>query len=799
MKKTGNLSGFNAYMHVEKPVFIPGSCQKLLQAKAVTRDGIMELPGNKFSSLWKFGDINYRGNTEDENDDILLRLSGIYDSIPDDFKIIIWNRSQSEEQLKEGYLYGHHYPIQKQNEVADAIDRLFLDRLEEGRHGLKQEKYLLVTAGRKNREAASSHFVELDSELVGSFGEMGSPLLRMNGEERVNILHDFFHPDRDGYHFDYDAAKKNKRDWKNDVCPSGIQSGENELKIDGRYYRFLYIRLWPESGIDDRFISELTNLPYPMLVTMDFSPIPAEATNTRLEKMYMAIEKSIYKEKRFAAREGVVASDNFYKEKESGDIRNTMMSISKSGASMLFVGLTVGITADSIENLDTITESVQSTAQAYGFTLDIAWLRQTESLMTALPVGVRQTATMRTLLSQRAAALMPFATKELSDWKGEYYGQNPSSKQPIVIDRHLSVNGNGFTFGSTGSGKSMINKFINQQMILREAGCTCFYFIDPQQEKKELVEMNGGSYVSFGVTSGNRMNPLEYSIDEIDDSKKQTEFLARKINFLVALVQLNADFAVTGVYKNIINRCTLDLYQTWFAGGMIRQPQLEDFYQLLTEQEEPEARDIAMAMESMIIGPLSIFNCQSTVMVDNDIIGFGFEDLSEDLLGAALLVIMEHVSHQLSVNSKRGYTTYIDIEEFHYVVKYPVAAEYFVNWYKMIRKMSGMLMATTQNVSDAAQNETMKSMISNSDFMVLMAQNQSDIDLLSEITGIDSRNLKRLRTAAPGTGIIKHGASLIAFDNRLPDTNPLYQLWNTDDNAKKAARAARADMRIGDE
>lgn len=48
--------------------------------------------------------------------------------------------------------------------------------------------------------------------------------------------------------------------------------------------------------------------------------------------------------------------------------------------------------------------------------------------------------------------------------------------------------------------------------------------------------------------------------------------------------------------------------------GKGRLPVLGDFYELLLEQEEPEARDIALRYERYVKGALSFFNHQSNVV-----------------------------------------------------------------------------------------------------------------------------------------------------------------------------------------
>ncbi len=781
------LVEFNTYKKVDKPIRVPSSCQQYIPVQSVNREGIFKLSDDQYSAMWQFSDINYRGSNESEKEDILLSLAHIYDTLTDSFKIIIVNRKRSQEDLQKNYLYKADGA---QKDLKVAYDKLIQEKIMEGRRGLQQDKYFLAITSRKNQDAASSHFVEIESQLSSDFETLGSRIERLSAADRIELLHAFFHPDETSYHYDFDMEKALRRDWKNDVCPSGIQQSANELQIDGKYHRCLYLREWPKSGIDDKFLSELTGLPYPMVATLDVAPIPQEATYSQLDKLYMKLQTKIFKEKKSAADRGTIATDNYYYLSDLEDIQKTSDSMKENDETMYFVGLTIDLMADTLEELNQMTEACQSLAAGYSFVLSTAWLRQKDALMTVLPVGVRYMDSMRTLLSQRVAAMMPFSTRDYMHVRGVYYGQNPDSKQPIFLDRLMLDNGNAFFFGKAGFGKSFLGKFVMQQVIYRLLGRARFVFIDPQCEKQGLVEENGGAYIKFGISTGCCMNPLEIPADVISHPEKRNDFIGQKISFLIALVQLNSDFLISGIYKSLINRCGILLYDNWFkllgSATITMQPQLEDFYNVLLEQPEEEARELAVSLETLITGPLSIFNGQSTVSLDNDIIGFGFDGLSKDLLGNALLIIMEYISDQLQQNHVAGYMSWVDVEEFHYVTKYQVAADYFHEWYKMVRKMSGFLTATTQNLIDAAKNETMKSMIANSEMLVLMAQNKSDVDMLVDITGLDRQFIKKLQIAHPGTGIIKFGNSLVEFDNRLPKESVFYKKWNTDGNKNKA-------------
>ena len=65
-----------------------------------------------------------------------------------------------------------------------------------------------------------------------------------------------------------------------------------------------------------------------------------------------------------------------------------------------------------------MTETVETIGKRNSVTIEEHYLKQRESLNTALPIGVRQVETMRTMLTQSLAVLMPFNVQELNDKQG---------------------------------------------------------------------------------------------------------------------------------------------------------------------------------------------------------------------------------------------------------------------------------------------------------------------------------------------------------------------------------------------
>ena len=79
-------------------------------------------------------------------------------------------------------------------------------------------------------------------------------------------------------------------------------------------------------------------------------------------------------------------------------------------------------------------------------------------------------------------------------------------------------------------------------------------------------------------------------------------------------------------------------------------------------------------------------------------------------------------------------------------------------------------MGITQNVDDLLQSHTARTMLANSEFIVMLNQASTNISdtQLSYITNVDA-----------GHGLIKVGSSLVPFANKFPKNTKLYKLMTT--------------------
>ena len=87
---------------------------------------------------------------------------------------------------------------------------------------------------------------------------------------------------------------------------------------------------------------------------------------------------------------------------------------------MFLATLTIVITADSKEELESDTESIFTTASKHLCQLAILNYQQMDGLNTVMPSGVKRINAMRTLTTESLSVFMPFKTQDIQDNKGIY-------------------------------------------------------------------------------------------------------------------------------------------------------------------------------------------------------------------------------------------------------------------------------------------------------------------------------------------------------------------------------------------
>ena len=277
----------------------------------------------------------------------------------------------------------------------------------------------------------------------------------------------------------------------------------------------------------------------------------------------------------------------------------------------------------------------------------------------------------------------------------------------------------------------------------------------------------------------NYVNPLEMDVWSLD-SNDSKGMVREKGEFMLGLCEQCIGDSLNSRQKSIIDRCVRKLYIDIAKAREKHIPTMSEFYELLLEQPEEEAKDIALSLELFVNGSLNIFNNHTNVNVQARFIVYGTRDLGKELGAISTLVMLENISARIAENAKKGRATWLYIDEFHTVLDREYSAKFLFSLWKKVRKQGGLCTGITQNLVDMLQNYTAMTMLGNSEFIALLKQSNVDSQELSTAAGIPEAQLKYVDNSPSGTGIIKYGNTCIPFDNRMEkEANPLYALFNT--------------------
>lgn len=775
--------GFKELKKASEPLYkTPKSIQQTIEIMKVAENGIFEVARNRFSKCYRFQDINYTTTNETEQIDIFERYCKFLNSLDVNFKITINNKNKDMEQVRD-YVF-----LQKQDDGYNGFRKIYNDIMEqkihEGRQGIEQERYLTITIERKNFEEAKAQFATIEASVHKAFGELGAEIVPLSGNERIKVLYDYYHlGDEGSFDFDIREARKVGADFRNDLCNGMIQFYPDYFKDEKKFCRALFIKKYP-SSLSDRFLNEITSLPVHSITSIDVVPIPKDMTTKILQKKYLGIESDIIKQQRVRNKNNDFSSEISYNKRiEKKEIEEIMDDVRENDQCLYYVSVTVILMADTKEELDSMTETVETIGKRNSVTIEEHYLKQRESLNTALPIGVRQVETMRTMLTQSLAVLMPFNVQELNDKQGCYYGINQVSKNINIGNRKKLINGNGFVFGVPGSGKSFFCKMEMGNVFL--SGNDEIIVIDPMNEYFDIAETYGGTVVNMSTYTDNYVNPLDMDVWSLDlnDSRGM---IREKGEFMLGLCEQCMGESLNSRQKSIIDRCVRKLYIEIARNREKYVPIMSDFYEILMNQPEDEARDIALSLELFVNGSLNIFNHQTNVDVDNRFTVYGIRDLGTELSPITMLVMMESIQNRIIANGKRGIATWLYIDEFHVLLNSEYSAKYLQQLWKKVRKQGGLCTGITQNIVDLLQNYTATTMLANSEFVALLKQANTDSSRMAEVIGVSEAQLRFVTNTSSGMGLMKCGNVVIPFDNTIEKGTDLYNLYNTNIHEKIA-------------
>ena len=750
---------------------VPKKVQDVIPIKRIWTDGIF-LVGNKYAKSWKFTDINYLVASREDKESMFLTYSELLNGLDSGActKITINNHHMKRSDFEESVLMKPQ--ADGLNMYRDEYNKVILDKAMDA-NGILQEKYVTITVGKKNVEEARAYFARMEVDLVAHYAALGAKCVSMSANDRLRALHDFYRSGEENtYAFDIRSAAKLGHDFKDYICPDSIEKHSDYLMLGKRFARVLYLKDYA-SYIKDSFVAELTEMSRSMMLSIDILPVPTDEAVREVENRLLGVETNITNWQRkqnqnnnFSA---VVPYDMELQRKESKEFLDDLTTRDQR---MFFAVITMVITADTKEELDQDTETILSTARKHMCQMAVLKYQQLDGLNTVLPIGTRKINAFRTLTTESLAVFIPFKVQEIMDKGGIYFGENAISHNLIMCNKENLLNQSAFVLGVPGSGKSFSVKELIAFLILNTDDD--ILVCDPEGEYAPLVEAMGdlGSVIRVSAGGRDRLNAM-YMVDGYGENNP----IVVKSEFIMSLIEQIDKKGVGPQHKSIIDRCITYVYRNAAETGTV--PTLCTLRDMLLEQPEPEAKQIALSLELYTTGSLDIFGKQSNVNLDKRVVVFDIHGLGAQLKPTGLLVITDTMLNRVTLNWKRGKRTHVFIDEFHVVFENEFSAQFFNSAWRQFRKRNAYPTAITQNVEYLLDSVQASTMLSNSEFVVMLNQAASDREELAKLLNISNEQMSYITNADPGCGLIKYGGSLVPFVNRFPKDTKLYQLMTT--------------------
>lgn len=763
----------NMFKQDKEKYVVPKCVHDYIPVSGIWEDGIFKC-GNKFSKTYKFADINYLVASKEDKESMFLAYSELLNSLDSGAttKLTINNHRLNKIDFEKNILMPDR--LDSLSDYRKEYNAMLLDKASEA-NSIVQEKYVTISVVKKDIEEARTYFSRIGSELSSHFAALGSKCTELDATERLRILHDFYRAGEEvSFNFDITEMARKGHDFRDYISPDSIERADDYIKLGNKYARVLFLKDYA-SYIKDSMVSELTELNRNMMFSIDIVPIPTDEAVREVENRLLGVETNITnwqrKQNQNNNYSAVVPYDMELQRKESKEFLDDLTTRDQR---MLCATVTLVHMADSKEQLDSDTETLLSTARRHLCQLSVLKFQQMDGLSTVLPIGCRKVNVIRTLTTESLAVFMPFKVQEICHDNGIYYGQNAISNNMIIANRRNLLNGNSFILGVSGSGKSFTGKCEIANLMLD--GDSDIIIIDPEREYAPLVKAMGGEIIDISATSQNHINAMDMNSDYGDGEDP----LILKSEFILSLCeQLIGNYSLGAKEKSLIDRCTKNVYRNYRKRGYKgKVPTLKDFRAELLKQEEPEAQDIALAIELFTDGSLNTFAKETNVDVQNRLICYDILDLGKQLLPIGMLVVLDSILNRITENRAKGKNTFIFIDEIYLLFQHEYSANFLFTLWKRVRKYGAFCTGITQNVDDLLQSHTARTMLANSEFVIMLNQAATDRLKLAELLNISDTQLSYITNVEAGRGLMKVGSALVPFVNKFPH-NKLYHLMTT--------------------
>ena len=753
------------------------SAQQTIPYIAMHPDGVCQLPGGIYTKTVEYEDINYSVASTEDQTAIFGGWSSFLNyfdsSLP--FQLSFINRRSRDRSR-----YKVNIPPAEDefNSVREEYTSMLKNQIAKSNNGIERTKYITFGLPAEGVAEARPRLERVEADVMGNLHRLGVQSEPLDGRDRLALLHSQMHPgNREPFRFAWKDIPKHGLGTKDYIAPDSFDFRDSRTFRVGRYWGAASYLQILASELSDKLLAEILELDAELTLTMHIQTVDQLKAIKTIKGKISDIGRMKAEEQKKAVRAGydmeILPPDLITFSKDAAELLADLQSRNER---MFLLTFTVVNMAPNRQRLENDVFTVGGIAQKYNCALKRLDWQQEQAFVSSLALGYNGLEIQRGMTTSSTAIFIPFMTRELRmGGQALYYGMNALSHNVIMADRKKLKSANGMYLGSTGSGKSfaakreLLNVFLttNDRIVI----------VDPMGEYVPLARRLGAQVIEIAPDSPNHLNPMDIQLNMNGGESP----LSMKADFLLSLCELilGGKEGLQPIERTVIDRCVRQVYREMALGlENAKTPLLQDLYEELLKQPEPEAKRVATALELYCTGSLNLFNHHTNVQTSNRVVCIVLKGMGENLRKIAMHITNEFVTQAVDENYRAGVATWCYFDEFHVLLRDQLTASYFVAVWKMLRKKGCVPSALTQNVKDLLASAEISNILDNTDFMVLLSQAQSDRAILAKQLGISEHQLSYITHSNSGEGLLFYGNVTIPFIDRFP-RGEIYDLLTT--------------------
>lgn len=551
------------------------------------------------------------------------------------------------------------------------------------------------------------------------------------------------------------------------IAPSSVEVDFRSIRVGGRLFRTFFMTGYPRY-VSTGWLEPLIDFEHALDMSMFIYPVYVSDVLSNLKRKIGEMEATI------ADAEENNKPVNPQVSAALSDALALQAELAKGMERFFQFGLYITLSAEDKKDLDEATNKLLSTLSSLLLVAKTATLQMEDGFKTTIPIGQDRLNISRNMDTSSLASTFPFTSATLTQEKGILYGVNQQNGSLVVFDRFSLENANEVVFGKSGSGKSYTIKLeiMRQFMFGSEV-----IVIDPEREYDKLAQTLGGEHVDFSPSSAIKINPFDLSgFYEEGENELGIKILSLRALLKIMLGELDP------TQDAILDRA---LIATYAIKGITTDPEtqkktppvMQDLYQILLQEPESKAKDIALRLEKFTKGSLAgFFNQQSNFDITNPLTVFSIRDLEDELRPIAMHIILDFVWTRVRKSLKKRL---LIVDEAWYLMKHQDSASFMYGIAKRARKYYLGLTTATQDVQDFLSSDYGRAILSNSSIQILLKQSPAEMTTVGNTFYLSQGEQQLLLSSNVGEGLFFAGQNHVAmqivaapFEHAIITSNP---------------------------